>query len=114
MEPLSYQVVGMSQTEQMSQTESLSYQTETTLSNKISVIADRAIVTNRIIVISCRLLKETKSNHPWMTEEIANLVAAKKAAEGTDQETLVAEKCSSIIAKTGETYISDTKKNLLT
>ena len=52
--------------------------------------------------IGQRTLKEIKSNHPWMTEEIVSLVAAKKEAMGTPQEKETAEHCSRVITSTRE------------
>ena len=58
-----------------------------------------------------KILKEHKSNHPWMTDEIVALIAAKKEAAGSIHETQAAEHCSRVIVATREQYIADTKKN---
>ena len=56
------------------------------LTSKIMELAESSI--------GRRMVKETKSNHPWMTQEIKECIKEKHAAEGTPNETSMAERCS--------------------
>ena len=60
--------------------------------------------------IGQRTVKEFKSSHPWLTDEV--LVSMKDAedAEGTDFEKVRAEECSAQIMKSREAYIKKKKK----
>ena len=64
-------------------------------------------------VIGQREMKEFKSEHPWMTEEIVSHVKAKREAAGTEHEKEAIEKCSEVILKTREAYIARTRAKLI-
>ena len=62
--------------------------------------------------IGRQIVKEPKSTHPWMTQEIIECIAAKHAAEGTPDEERLTQLCSDKILATRSAYISKTKGEL--
>ena len=62
--------------------------------------------------IGKRQIREAKSTHPWMTEEIVDMVAKKHAAEGTAQENEARDRCSEKMAQTKAEYVQRTKESL--
>ena len=59
-------------------------------------------------------ITEFKSTHPWLTEEIVQSQARKKAAEGTEQEVQTTLEHSDLVRKTREEYIQTTRSWLQT
>ena len=49
--------------------------------------------------IPTKVLHQRKSTHPWLTEDIQEMVRAKQSAEGTPEERAAAERCSGAILK---------------
>ena len=64
------------------------------------------------IGIGTKLVKESKSTHPWMTPEINECIAAKHAAQGGPDEERLTKVCSQKILETRNAYIVKTKAQL--
>ena len=62
--------------------------------------------------IGRREIGETKSNHPWLNEEILELISAKHSAAGTEHEVEAVQKCSEAIRIAREEYINRTREEL--
>ena len=62
--------------------------------------------------IPIKALKEHKSSHPWLTDEVMNLVAEKQMAEGTEEEDAAREACSKGILEEFGKYVRQTKEDL--
>ena len=52
-----------------------------------------------------RLLKERKSTHPWLNDRVVELVKAKAAAAGTEEEKTASESCSAAIMEERSVFI---------
>ena len=63
-------------------------------------------------IIGKREVHETKSTHPWMTQSIVDCIAAKHAAEGTNDEQRLTEVCSQEILTARAAYIKITRAKL--
>ena len=59
-----------------------------------------------------KTLREHKSTHPWVNDQILNLVAARKQAEGTAYEKLRRNECSAGILAEYIKYIEKERKEL--
>ncbi len=59
-----------------------------------------------------RKLCDKKSTHPWLTDNVVELVRAKNAAVGTEFEREAAEACSAGILQEHEAYVKRTKSEL--
>ena len=51
------------------------------------------------LCIPQKMIQEKKSTHPWLTDEVEDLVEAKQAAEGTANAREAAEACSAGILR---------------
>ena len=70
-------------------------------------------LTNKILEFSheCigkQILKELKSTHPWMIEQVVEAKVRKRKAEGTEREKEETEKCSQIILQARIAYTEKT------
>ena len=62
--------------------------------------------------IGKRTLKEMKSTHPWMTQQVVEAKARKREAEGTEHEKAMTEACGQVILEARTAYTERTKKEL--
>ena len=60
-----------------------------------------------------RMLQSKKSSHPWLTEDIVQLVANKRATEGTPTYEDKVNKCSAAIMESYKNYAASAKGKLL-
>ena len=58
------------------------------------------------------MIQEKKSTHPWLTDEVEDLVEAKQAAEGTANAREAAEACSAGILRQFLEYTKESPQKL--
>ena len=64
------------------------------------------------LCIPQKMIQEKKSTHPWLTDEVEDLVEAKQAAEGTPNEREAAEACSAGILRQFIKYTKESAQKL--
>ena len=64
------------------------------------------------LCIPQKMIQEKKSTHPWLTDEVEDLVEAKQAAEGTANAREAAEACSAGILRQFLEYTKESAKKL--
>ena len=74
------------------------------LANRISDVAELCVPKKQV--------REKKSTHPWLTNEVEDLVEAKRAAEGTPNEREAAEACSAGTLKQYMEFTKDSARKL--
>ena len=92
---------------------------ETNWDSILELGADGAaeLVTERLLAalekhVPSKKLQERKGTHPWLTDEVLELVRKKRDAEGTEAETQAAEACSDALLKAYKAWVQRTREEL--
>ena len=62
--------------------------------------------------IKTKQVEDTKSSHPWLSDRVANAVAAKGRAPGTDEALEATVECSQVILQEYFCFVKRTKDKL--
>ena len=85
---------------------------ETMYPNTVSQYLLTSVTEAAQLCIPQKMIQEKKSTHPWLTDEVEDLVEAKQAAEGTPNEREATEACSAGILRQFIEYTKESAQKL--